>query len=235
MHDVYFSSEATQRDHKAVPTDLLEQAMAGGSTAHLGNVMDPETFKEPVADQTFRDMMPRIVNMLSSFLKETLSALLGRFFTGFDSDNKAPPVPTYLAEAAAEEAAKVAELTASLADEEAYKAAYDAAIEAGIAAEAGAYAAAVAKAAGFKALVPGKLAAFKALYEIKFLEMEETNGSKKRIIEAIPTLNLICHKPFAYKKQAEVLHGSPAYTYCRIRLFPGRDGRDHQKIPLQSG
>jgi hypothetical protein len=168
---------------------------SSSTTALLGNPMAPETFIEPVADQTLRDMEPRIINMFSSFLKETLSALIGRFFTGFDSDQKAPPVPTYIGEAAAEEAAKVAELVGSLAEEEGYKAGYDAAIAAGIAAEAGAYAAAVGKAAGFKAQVPAKLAAFKMLYTMSMIEEAmKKNTSDNTTIPMPPTPTKIKNK-----------------------------------------
>ena len=79
----------------------------------MGNPLAPETFVEPVANQAERDGMPRLVNMLQEFLKPVLSATIGRFFTGFDSDQKAPEVPTFLAEKGAEEAASVAELVMS--------------------------------------------------------------------------------------------------------------------------
>jgi hypothetical protein len=174
VHDIFFSSKAHGRNSMPVPTAIIEEALMENNFLGMGNPMAPETFVEPVANQAERDGMPRLVNMLQEFLKPVLSATIGRFFTGFDSDQKAPEVPTFLAEKGAEEAASVAELVMSLGDQKAKDASYDAAIAAGIAAEAAAYAVAVAKAAGLKPVAALKMQAFiKRIEAINFVEIDK--------------------------------------------------------------
>jgi hypothetical protein len=188
VHDVFFSNKGHSGTAHPVPTAVIEEVMqdktASSALGALGSPMAPKTFIWPVADQAFRDMVPRLINMLQNFLRAAISAAMGFFFTGFDSDNKAPPVPTFVAERGAAEAAAVAELVMSMADEKAEKAAYAAEIAAGVGAEAAAYAAAVAKAVGFKGQVSSKIEDYrkKVMNDLKFIEMPSSNSTASPIV-----------------------------------------------------